>query len=78
MNQLYYWMQEATPKQREILARKAETSVAYLRQLASGYRKASMEMAMKIEIATKRGMGKEFGDLPFVKRVFLNTQWRKA
>jgi len=78
MNQLYYWMKDATPKQRIALAKKAKTSVAYLRQLASGFRKASMEMALRIEMATEQGMAKEFADLPYVKKEFLNAKWRKV
>lgn len=74
MNQLHHWMKAATPKQRKLLAIKAKTSVAYLRQLASGYRKASMEMALRIENAT--ATTKQFVDIPYVKRTFLNAKWR--
>lgn len=78
MNQLHFWMKQATPKQRVLLAKKAKTSVAYLRQLASGFRKASMEMALRIETATEQGMAKDFAELPYVKKEFLNPQWRKV
>lgn len=76
MNQLHYWMKQATPKQRTLLAKKAKTSVAYLRQLASGHRKASMEMALRIEKATETT--KDFAEIPYVKRTFLNPQWKKV
>lgn len=78
MNQLYEWMKEADAKQKSLLAKKAKTSVAYLRQLASGHRKASMEMALRIETATEQGMAKEFAEIPYVKKEFLNQQWRKV
>lgn len=78
MNQLHYWMKAADAKQKALLAKKAKTSVAYLRQLASGHRKASMEMALRIETATGQGMMKEFDDIPYVKKEFLNQQWRKV
>lgn len=78
MNQLHYWMKAATPKQRTLLAKKAKTSVAYLRQLASGHRKASMDMALRIEQATEAGMAKDFVGLDYVKRSFLNPQWKKV
>jgi transcriptional regulator with XRE-family HTH domain len=78
MNQLYYWMKAATPKQQALLAKKAKTSVAYLRQLAYGHRNASMDMALRIEQATEAGMAKEFADLDYVKKTFLCAKWRKV
>lgn len=53
MSRLKKWLEKATPAERDWLAKKAKTSVAYLRQLASGHRTASAKTAGDIETATE-------------------------
>jgi len=75
MNQLARWMKEADATQKKLLAKKARTSVDYLRHIASGRRNASMEIALRIENAT---LAMEWGEgIIFVKKESLNNQWRK-
>lgn len=40
------------PEQKENLAKKVRTSVAYLGQIASGHRKAGLDLALRIQYAT--------------------------
>lgn len=54
MKELRYWLNSALPPQRELLAKYAKTSLKYLWHLAGGQRKASAEMAAKIEAASDR------------------------
>jgi DNA-binding transcriptional regulator YdaS (Cro superfamily) len=49
---LIQYLQGSTHEQREFLAKKAKTKVVYLKQLASGFRKASPSLAKRIEQAT--------------------------
>ena len=72
---LAQWMKKATPEQRKLLAKKGKTSVAYLRQLASGHRKASMEMAFTIEQIT--ATTPSFLKLDYVEKESLNKTWKK-
>ena len=51
-NRLHKWLKFATPDEIRTLARLCETSPAYLSQIANGHRRASAEMAGKIEQAT--------------------------
>ena len=75
MQTLSKWMKQATAEQRKLLAKKGKTSVAYLRQVASGHRKASMEMAFTIEQVT--AMEPKFLKLPYVDKESLNKTWKK-
>lgn len=47
------WLQIATDEQQQALANAARTSVAYLHQIAGGYRKASAATAGRIEDAIR-------------------------
>lgn len=51
-HQLRNWLSNNPQAQREIVANEAGTSVAYLWQLAGGHRKASLEMAKRLQDAT--------------------------
>ena len=50
--QLREWLHGATEADRERLAKEASTSVAYLWQLAGGHRKASIELASRLQAAS--------------------------
>lgn len=50
--QLRGWLRRTSIPDREKIAGKAGTSAAYLWQLAGGHRKASLEMAKRLEEAT--------------------------
>lgn len=50
--QLRDWLGQTADPQRQELADKAGTSVAYLWQLAGGHRKASLEMAKRLQDAS--------------------------
>lgn len=50
--QLRKWLNDATDAERESLAKGARTSVAYLWQLAGGHRKASLELASRLQAAS--------------------------
>lgn len=52
--QLRKWMADTPTDQREAVAKKAETSVAYLWQLSGGHRKASLELAKRLQDASKK------------------------
>ena len=77
MNDLKHWMKLATAKEKELLAKKAGTSVAYLRQLASGHRKAGLELAFEIEKATAVLPAFIAKKLPVVFKEALNKKWSK-
>lgn len=53
MNALARWMDGATPKQRNQLAKAAKTTVGTLRQIAGGYRKTNVtaDLAGRIDRA---------------------------
>lgn len=48
------WLAMATPKQKQTLAAKADTSVATLAHLASGFRGGSAAAAIRIATASRR------------------------
>lgn len=50
--QLREWLRGATENERDALAKGAGTSVAYLWQLAGGHRKASIELASRLQAAS--------------------------
>lgn len=50
--QLREWLHGATDAERERVATAAGTSVAYLWQLAGGHRKASIELASRLQSAS--------------------------
>lgn len=50
--QIKEWLTSASEDERERVAREARTSVAYLYQLAGGHRKASLELADRLRVAT--------------------------
>ena len=50
--QLREWLHTANEAEREQLAKDASTSVAYLWQLAGGHRKASIELASRLQAAS--------------------------
>lgn len=52
MKKLKLWLASANAADKAWLARKAKTSLAYLRQIASGHRIASADIAGRIEDAT--------------------------
>lgn len=52
-HQLQTWLSKTPQEQRETVAEKAETTVAYLWQLSGGHRKASLEMAKRLQVATE-------------------------
>lgn len=58
-NQLHDWFINASPDQRENVAKKAETTVAYLIQLAGGHRKPSPDLARRLSIATEGKLTRE-------------------
>lgn len=61
------WLSLATPKQKQTLADKAETSVATLAHLASGFRGGSARAAIRIAAASRRAavpVGQENVPLP--------------
>lgn len=71
-NLIKNWMETATPAQQKALAKFAGTSRTYLYQLANGTRKASSEMAAKLENAAELLSQKEnIGLLPryFVSKI---------
>ena len=76
MNTLKHWMKLATAKEKELLAKKAGTSVAYLRHLAMGRRKCGTELAFKIEQVT--AVTPAFLRLEYVPKESLSPFWRKA
>jgi DNA-binding transcriptional regulator YdaS (Cro superfamily) len=51
-HQLRTWLSKTSSDQRQLVAESAETSVAYLWQLSGGHRKASLEMAKRLQDAT--------------------------
>lgn len=58
MNPLARWMDAATPAQQRALAKRADTTLGTLRQVAGGYRtkgkaRTTAELAIKIERAAK-------------------------
>lgn len=52
--QLRNWLGQTKDAQRQELAEEAGTSVAYLWQLAGGHRKASLELAKRLQDASRR------------------------
>jgi hypothetical protein len=50
--QLREWLGSTSVNEREIVAVSAGTSVAYLYQLAGGHRRASIELASRLNIAS--------------------------
>lgn len=53
MNELSKWLKRNGAQHREELAISANTSVAYLYQLAGGHRTPSLSLALKIKKATQ-------------------------
>lgn len=51
--QLRDWLGQTNNQEREALAERAGTSVAHLWQLAGGHRKASLELAKRLEDASR-------------------------
>ncbi|MDY7116571.1 YdaS family helix-turn-helix protein [Halomonas sp. SSL-5] len=51
--QLRDWLGQTNNDERQALADRAGTSVAHLWQLAGGHRKASLELAKRLEDASK-------------------------
>ena len=52
MNTLSKWLKDHSPEEREVLATSANTTVAYLYQLAGGHRTPSLSLALKLKKAT--------------------------
>lgn len=52
--QLRKWMADTPTQKREAVAAKAQTSVAYLWQLSGNHRKASLELAKRLQDASNR------------------------
>lgn len=52
-NQIKEWLSSVAEDERSLVAESAGTSVAYLYQLAGGHRKASLELADRLQTATK-------------------------
>lgn len=50
--QLRDWLGQTNDPERQAMASRADTSVAYLWQLAGGHRKASLEMAKRLQDAS--------------------------
>lgn len=48
------WLKNTNRREREAVANAAGTNVAYLRQLASGYRVSSWKLAERLEQASKQ------------------------
>lgn len=48
------WLKKTNRKEREAVASAAGTNVAYLRQLASGYRASSWKLAERLEQSSKQ------------------------
>lgn len=51
-DQLRKWLRDAKADERERVAKSAKTSVAYLWQLAGSHRKASVELASRLQEAS--------------------------
>lgn len=51
--QIHEWLRSASKEERERVAKEAKTSVDYLYQLSGGHRKASLELADRLQQATK-------------------------
>jgi len=51
--QLRDWLGQTNNEERQALADRARTSVAHLWQLAGGHRKASLELAKRLEDASR-------------------------
>ena len=47
------WLANATPRRREFVAETAKTTVGHLWQLAGGHRKASAELAERLQDASE-------------------------
>lgn len=62
-NLIKEWMRDTTPAQQIKLAKLAGTSRTYLYQLANGTRKASADLATRIENAAEILSSKEFTGL---------------
>ncbi|MDR5867956.1 helix-turn-helix domain-containing protein [Halomonas koreensis] len=54
--QLRDWLGQNDSAEREALAERAGTSVAHLWQLAGGHRRASLELAKRLEDASRGGL----------------------
>ncbi|SFY30429.1 hypothetical protein [Azotobacter vinelandii] len=52
-NHLRDWLASKTAEEREFIARKAGTTVGHLWQLAGGHRKASAELAERLQDASR-------------------------
>ena len=74
---LVLWLQKADVDARELLAKKADTSVAYLYQIAGGHRRASAELAIALEAASKKVLAR-YGALRALKRerIAPHVRWR--
>jgi transcriptional regulator with XRE-family HTH domain len=53
------FLRSASSDERERVAKRAGTSVAYLKQIAGGYSKPSAAMAVRLEVASDRRMLRE-------------------
>ena len=77
MNTLKDWMKLATAKEKEVLAKKAGTSVAYLRHIAMGRRHCGIELSFEIEKATAVLPAFIARKLPVVYKETLNKKWKR-
>lgn len=69
MKKLKQWLAQATAAEKEWLAKKTKTSLAYLRQIASGHRIASADIAGRIEDATEfKATSSATCNLPVIRR----------
>lgn len=75
---LQTWLENAAADERFDLASTAATTVNYLYQLAGGHRRASAELAIKIETAARAVRAKN-GKLRTLRRVALapHINWRR-
>lgn len=71
MDALKDWMARASTLEKHEMARLAQTSVAYLHQIATGHRKASAELAGRLEIASGILADKTANVLPRLRRLDL-------
>lgn len=72
MKLLKQWMEKATPREQELLAKFAGTKRNYLQQVAGGHRRMTVELAGKIERAS-RMLNKKQPRLPILDRAKLTA-----
>lgn len=78
MNIFKSWMKAATPGEQSVLADALGSSREYLYQLSGGFRKASPERGIAIEVASARMHEASQGRLPRIYRTDMVDACRKC